>query len=71
MAYPHFYSTQTQPSTIQDPPYPSIDSTRVDNIRRATGHPYARLYAKKGISKRHRKIWNHALEKSLFDSNEL
>lgn len=50
---------------------PMDDAHRAANIRRATGHPYARLYAKKGITKRHRKIWNHALEKSLFDSNEL
>jgi len=33
-------------------------------------HPYARLVAKKGEVKR-RKIWNHALEKSLFTPFEL
>jgi hypothetical protein len=33
-------------------------------------HPYARLYARKEGAKR-RKIWNHALEKSLFNPHEL
>ncbi|KAA1468228.1 hypothetical protein DENSPDRAFT_383194 [Dentipellis sp. KUC8613] len=33
-------------------------------------HPYARLASKKDGSKR-RKIWNHALEKSIFTSQEL
>ncbi|KAK7463647.1 hypothetical protein VKT23_005588 [Stygiomarasmius scandens] len=33
-------------------------------------HPYARLYAKKDEAKR-RKIWNHALEKSIFSTLEL
>ena len=33
-------------------------------------HPYARLFAKKDEVKR-RKIWNHALEKSLFNPFEL
>ncbi|KAF8626544.1 hypothetical protein AX15_004846 [Amanita polypyramis BW_CC] len=33
-------------------------------------HPYARLFAKKDEVKR-RKIWNHALEKSLFTPYEL
>ncbi|KAF9015232.1 hypothetical protein BDQ17DRAFT_1340706 [Cyathus striatus] len=33
-------------------------------------HPYARLFAKKDDVKR-RKIWNHALEKSLFSPYEL
>lgn len=32
-------------------------------------HPYARLYAKK--EEKRRKIWNHALEKSLFTPYEL
>ncbi|KIM85263.1 hypothetical protein PILCRDRAFT_25164, partial [Piloderma croceum F 1598] len=40
-------------------------------IRQGVAHPYARLYAKKDSAKRHRKIWNHALEKSLFNSHEL
>ena len=33
-------------------------------------HPYARLFAKKDEVKR-RKIWNHALEKNLFNPFEL
>ena len=33
-------------------------------------HPYARLFAKKDEVKR-RKIWNHALEKSIFTPYEL
>ncbi|TFY83602.1 hypothetical protein EWM64_g428 [Hericium alpestre] len=33
-------------------------------------HPYARLVSKKDGSKR-RKIWNHALEKSIFTSQEI
>ncbi|EGN99388.1 hypothetical protein SERLA73DRAFT_18705, partial [Serpula lacrymans var. lacrymans S7.3] len=33
-------------------------------------HPYARLYARKDVTKR-RKIWNHVLEKSLFSPHEL
>lgn len=37
----------------------------------ALAHPYARIFAKKGTPKRHRKIWNHALEKSLFSAHEL
>lgn len=39
--------------------------------QRSIAHPYARLYAKKDSTKRHRKIWNHALEKLLFNSHEL
>ncbi|KAI0274646.1 hypothetical protein BC834DRAFT_849061 [Gloeopeniophorella convolvens] len=35
-------------------------------------HPYARLYAKKNASgAKRRKIWNHALEKSVFSAHEL
>lgn len=33
-------------------------------------HPYARIFAKKDEVKR-RKIWNHALEKSIFNPYEL
>ncbi|KAF8922480.1 hypothetical protein CPB85DRAFT_1555831 [Mucidula mucida] len=33
-------------------------------------HPYARLYARQDSGKR-RKIWNHALEKSVFNAFEL
>lgn len=38
--------------------------------RTQIAHPYARLFAKKDEVKR-RKIWNHALEKSIFDANQL
>lgn len=38
--------------------------------RTTIAHPYARLFAKKDEVKR-RKIWNHALEKSIFDPREL
>ncbi|KAF9453747.1 hypothetical protein P691DRAFT_644437, partial [Macrolepiota fuliginosa MF-IS2] len=33
-------------------------------------HPYARLFAKKDDTKR-RRIWNHALEKTIFNPYEL
>jgi hypothetical protein len=45
---------------------PSTSSATKANIV----HPYARLYAKKEEAKR-RKIWNHALEKSIFSTLEL
>jgi hypothetical protein len=35
-------------------------------------HPYARLYAKKNATgAKRRKIWNHALEKSVFSAHEM
>jgi hypothetical protein len=35
-------------------------------------HPYARLYAKKNATgAKRRKIWNHALEKSVFNAHEM
>jgi len=35
-------------------------------------HPYARLYAKKNATgAKRRKIWNHALEKSVFNAHEI
>ncbi|KAI0257551.1 hypothetical protein BJV78DRAFT_44541 [Lactifluus subvellereus] len=35
-------------------------------------HPYARLYAKKNATgTKRRKIWNHALEKSVFSAHEI
>lgn len=62
------------------PPYiPTDRFVRSDNKERHHGpstsrlkiaHPYARLFAKTGEVKR-RKIWNHALEKSLFSPYEL
>jgi hypothetical protein len=54
----------------QPPPYPDCDKKPVAPSRLNIAHPYARLYAKKDGAKR-RKIWNHALEKSLFTPNEL
>ncbi|KAJ4486224.1 hypothetical protein J3R30DRAFT_1472031 [Lentinula aciculospora] len=61
-------------STVQRDPSPrggSSDSNANSSTSRASiVHPYARLYAKKEEGKR-RKIWNHALEKSLFNPFEL
>ncbi|KAJ3976990.1 hypothetical protein EV361DRAFT_1030015 [Lentinula raphanica] len=48
----------------------SSSSSTSASSRSSVGHPYARLYAKKEEGKR-RKIWNHALEKSLFNPFEL
>ncbi|KAJ3787990.1 hypothetical protein GGU10DRAFT_287236 [Lentinula aff. detonsa] len=45
-------------------------SVSTSSSRSGITHPYARLYAKKEEGKR-RKIWNHALEKSLFNPFEL
>ncbi|TFK57220.1 hypothetical protein OE88DRAFT_111614 [Heliocybe sulcata] len=44
--------------------------TYLPRLRVTIPHPYARLYAKKDGAKR-RRIWNHALEKSLFSAHEL
>lgn len=53
------------------PPYSPIHSAEKSHHHRLNiAHPYARLYAKKEGAKR-RKIWNHALEKSLFTPHEL
>ncbi|KAG6845787.1 hypothetical protein H0H87_003841 [Tephrocybe sp. NHM501043] len=59
------------------PPYSTTPDTslterisRRGSTRLAIAHPYARLYAKKEEVKR-RKIWNHALEKSLFSPYEI
>lgn len=60
MSY-HYPSPTTDPS-----PTPYTHSTPRVKI----AHPYARLFAKTGEVKR-RKIWNHALEKSLFSPYEL
>ena len=68
-----------QPQQIIQPPYPqdsvalqSLPKTRPQKTTRQIqiSHPYARLFAKKDEVKR-RKIWNHALEKSLFNPFEL
>jgi hypothetical protein len=57
-------------------PIISAENTHMPTLKKSTihqgvAHPYARIYAKKDSAKRHRKIWNHALEKSLFNSHEL
>jgi hypothetical protein len=39
---------------------------------KAVTHPYARMHSKKQTEKqKRRKVWNHALEKDIFTSNEL
>jgi len=49
------------------PPSPSQSSSQI-----VIAHPYARLYAKKNaIGAKRRKIWNHALEKSVFTAHEM
>ena len=57
---------------VQDP-QPFQKSRPQKSTRHAQvqiSHPYARLFAKKDEVKR-RKIWNHALEKNLFNPFEL
>lgn len=58
------------------PPYERAtgrpESTVKSNAHRVTiNHPYSRLYAKKETTGKRRRIWNHALEKSLFNPYEL
>lgn len=48
-----------------------VESKSTSSLRQGLAHPYARLYSKRDSSKRHRKVWNHALEKSLFSPDEL
>lgn len=62
------------------PTYPAIPAPRLSKTRPSKtaasskqiqiAHPYARLLAKKDEVKR-RKIWNHALEKFIFNAYEL
>ena len=71
--YPPVYAHhQHTPHYLQDPqPFPNArppKSARQGQVQ--ISHPYARLFAKKDEVKR-RKIWNHALEKSLFNPFEL
>ncbi|PBL01045.1 hypothetical protein ARMGADRAFT_1160297 [Armillaria gallica] len=54
---------------LQYPDRPFSQSKQC-SASRIIAHPYARLYAKKEEGKR-RKIWNHALEKNLFNAYEL
>ncbi|KAK0465123.1 uncharacterized protein EV420DRAFT_940382 [Desarmillaria tabescens] len=60
------------PITAHELQYPDRPSSQPKqcSASRMIVHPYARLYAKKEEGKR-RKIWNHALEKSLFNAYEL
>lgn len=49
------------------PPSSSRSSSQI-----VIAHPYARLYAKKNATgAKRRKIWNHALEKSVFTAHEM
>ena len=61
-----FGSSDPAPLPKSRPPKSAPQATRQVQI----SHPYARLFAKKDEVKR-RKIWNHALEKSLFSPFEL
>ncbi|KAG5648046.1 hypothetical protein DXG03_007081 [Asterophora parasitica] len=63
-------------NSVQPPPYSITDQSSAQPRKSrvpasvAVAHPYARLFAKKEEVKR-RKIWNHALEKSLFSPYEM
>lgn len=57
-----------QPYIQSDLPKPPPQKSPSRQVQ--ISHPYARLLAKKDQVKR-RKIWNHALEKSLFSPFEL
>ena len=62
---PNSYPPLTTTRPIGDPARYAPRKSRIQ-----IAHPYARLVAKKGEVKR-RKIWNHALEKSLFTPFEM
>ncbi|KAH7915825.1 hypothetical protein BJ138DRAFT_997141 [Hygrophoropsis aurantiaca] len=64
------FPSDSSPSPSSDLPAPSHREPKRSAARITIAHPYARLYAKKDGSKR-RKIWNHVLEKQLFNSQEL
>lgn len=51
----------------------SPSSTAQASSRAPLAHPYARIYARKAAdpSAKRRKMWNHALEKSLFTPEEI
>lgn len=40
-------------------------------VRGSFPHPYARLYIKKQVAGKRRKMWNHALEKLVFTPQEM
>ncbi|EPQ60757.1 hypothetical protein GLOTRDRAFT_68671 [Gloeophyllum trabeum ATCC 11539] len=62
---------QDQPCDLRSSPASASEGqTYLPHLRTTIPHPYARLYAKKDGAKR-RRIWNHALEKSLFSAHEL
>ena len=61
------------PLPVLQPPGPKVRPAKIPSgaaQRTQIAHPYARLFAKKDEVKR-RKIWNHALEKSIFDPTQL
>ncbi|KAF8168031.1 hypothetical protein B0H34DRAFT_792687 [Crassisporium funariophilum] len=64
--YPNNYVEDQAPRPLKPRVTKNVAHPRQIQI----AHPYARLFAKKDEVKR-RKIWNHALEKSLFDAYEL
>ncbi|KAI9460872.1 hypothetical protein BJY52DRAFT_1211237 [Lactarius psammicola] len=50
----------------------SPPSSSQSSSQTVIAHPYARLYAKKNATgAKRRKIWNHALEKSVFTAHEI
>lgn len=63
---PSYHATEHRPPAY----HPQQHGTSHSNNRVNIAHPYARLFAKKEEVKR-RKIWNHALEKALFNPYEL
>ncbi|KAJ3500710.1 hypothetical protein NLJ89_g9674 [Agrocybe chaxingu] len=83
---PAYQPYPVQSQTIQQPPPPLTSIAALPAAGHASKisrprptkqsreiqipHPYARLFAKKDEVKR-RKIWNHALEKSIFTPYEL
>ncbi|KAF8973992.1 hypothetical protein BDZ97DRAFT_1912435 [Flammula alnicola] len=62
----HLHTADPAPRLSKPRPGKSVTPSKQTQI----AHPYARLFAKKDEVKR-RKIWNHALEKSIFDPKEL
>lgn len=70
-AYASSEDMQDQPCDLRSSPASASEGqTYLPHLRTTIPHPYARLYAKKDGAKR-RRIWNHALEKSLFSAHEL
>lgn len=66
---PKALSPTSSTSTIEDS---SSEGSASPASSRALAHPYARIYAKRDSPPtKRRKMWNHALEKSLFTADEL